>query len=299
MKKLITLLALATVINAAFFYFRDNFQYVKYSTYKDLYSGCDEKCRQKWDHFSEANSPAVIREAQQLLKPLRLDTAGTLSRITAIGHHLYARFHSQAGIPGDRINWANPVEKYKLLSADTSQKLWCGTYAQMFSLFCFSQGILTRNVEIFKPGDHHVLNECYIPERQQWLMVDLTNNILFAEKNGKLLNTQDFVSDRLAPAFLSILTAGTLQLQSFSLFEQKSSVNSYYKTAYPFYYYHQTDTKIVYRPSAKLKRYFLPDYWYEIFSPTKKTTTLFYAKAFFAVLWLILLTLVILKIFNK
>ena len=102
----------------------------------------------------------MISEAQQLLKPLRLDTAGTLSKIKAIGHHLYVKFHSQAGIPGDRMHRANPVEKYKLLTADTSQKLWCGTYAQMFSLFCFSQGILTRNVEIFKPADHHVLNEC-------------------------------------------------------------------------------------------------------------------------------------------
>lgn len=288
MKKLRLFFMAVTFVNAGLFFFRDSLQYIKYATYDELYGVCDDACVQKWDDFTLAYPRTSFAEGRQILQSLHLDTGTTLSKIEAIGHHLYAKFNRQAGYPGNVIHRSAPLDDYKILSADTAQKVWCGTYAMMFAFFCWSQNVLCRCVEIYKPGDHHVLNECWVPELRQWVMVDLTNNLLQVERGNRACNAQDFVAALATPDSLAVLSAGSMDRESFAGVEQNKAVKGYYNGAFPFYYYHLTQPATVYRPVEKLKRYFLPAYWYEIFSAQSKDNLLFWAKPFFAALWLFL-----------
>lgn len=299
MKKLLLFFLLVTAVNAGLFIFRDSLQYIRYSTYEELYAPCNEACTKKWGRFLEAYSGASLTEARRLLRPLRLDSASTLARIEAIGHHLYIKFNGQAGYPQGIIHTAAPLDLYKILSADTAQKVWCGTYAMMFAFFCWSQAVVCRVVEIYRPGDHHMLNECWVPETKQWMLVDLTTNVAGAEADGHLLNTQDFVKALAKTPGLYLISADSAQRRLSSALEQKRVLTSYYRPAYPFVYYHLTQPGVLYRPLEKAKRYFLPHYWYEIFSPETKSNVLFWAKPFFAALWLILAGLLLIKRFSK
>ena len=296
MKKSGLLLLLLTLVNAALFFFRDSLQYIKYSTYNELYG---DSGKGKWDDFLLAYPEASLKEGRQLLQPLQLDTASTLSTIRAIGNHLYTKFNKQAGYPQDALHRATPLDCYKTLSADTTQKVWCGTYAVMFCFLCWSQNIVCRTIEIFKPGDHHMLNECWVPELKQWVMVDVTNNLIGVEKNNTGLNMQDFVKAVAQKDSLFVLSAETMEYQPFKNVAQRGGLMAYYKSGYPFYYYHLTQPAVVYRPVEKLKRYFLPDNWYEIFSLQPQSNLLFWAKPVFAGLWLLLASLMAIKKFIK
>ncbi|HEX8315287.1 MAG TPA: hypothetical protein VF609_09850 [Flavisolibacter sp.] len=298
MRRLLIFFLAVTIMNAVIVYFRDDFQFIKYSTYQELYGPCDENCREKWDDFLKPYSTASISEARKILLPLHVDKGSTLMKIQLIGRHLYARFHQQSGFPNGIIHRSSPLNQYKILSSDTTQKLWCGTWAQMFSFFCWSQNIVCRNVEIFKPGDHHVLNECYLPEQKQWVMVDLTSAILLATRNEKLLNVQDFLANLQNPDSLKIIPAGAQATQLFSGFPFNASVKSYYRREYPVYYYHITHTPTVYTGSAKLKRFFLPVYWYEIFSADNKIPFLFCIKLIVVGIWIVLGGLILVKRFH-
>lgn len=298
MKKLPSFFILVTLINICIFFFREHFQFVRYSTYEELYGNCDKDCTEKWKAYMSPYSDAGLIEAQKILQPLRLDTASTVSKIRLIGNKLYSQFHLQSGVPGNKVSAASPVEQYKILTADSTEKLWCGTWAQMFSYFCWSQNIVCRNIEIMKPGDHHVFNECYIPELQQWIMVDLTNGILWPKADGSLLNVQEFLNHITAQKQVSFVGASTMQAQPLEgSFE--GSITSYYKKEYPCYYYHLTNTEIAYKTSSKIKRYIFPDYWYEIFTPVRKPNILFYIKVFFLALWFILLVRIFIKRITK
>ena len=295
MKKRYLLLALLTILNILIYFFRDSFQFVKYSTYTELYAACDAACRDKWDDFLLPYSEASLAEARRIAKPLHLDTGTTFSKINAISQHLYLKFHKQSGYPQEIIHRSAPVEQYKILSADTAQKLWCGTYAQMVSFFCWAHGIISRNVEINKPGDHHVLNECYLPETGTWMMVDVTNNIASAEQGNKQMNAQDFVAAFEKKTAFTVRPAGTLQQKPFT----DVGLKEYYSSAYPFYYYHAPHLSLVYRTQEKIKRYFLPAYWMEIYTTQPRGNFLFYAKLFFIGLWLILAGTIVFKRFIK
>jgi len=297
MKKLLLLFILATIANGVIFIFRDKFIYQPFSSYTELYAPCGDQCRQKWDDFLLPYSNNTIAEGKNLLAPLPLDSAQPLDRLKLINGHLRQRFGKQAGYPADIIHKSNPVDQYKILSSDTSQRLWCGTWAQLVSFFGWSHGLVYRNVEIMKPGDRHVLNECFVPEVQNWVMVDLTHDILFAEKNGKLLNTVDFLNALEAPDSVRVFTSSNEPIP-LSQFAQISSIRSYYDKNFEYYYYHTTHLQIAYRPIEKVKRYFLPDSWYEIYSLKANSNVPFYVKLFFIVGWLILGSLILVKRFH-
>lgn len=301
MKKGLLLLFFVTVVNGLVFLFREKFAFTKYSTYAELYGACDGDCREKWADFLTPYSQTTLAEGRRLLQPLRLDTgATTWSKISAIGHHLYERFHRQGGYPADIIHRSDAVDAYKILSADTTQKIWCGTYALMFGFFCWTQNITNRVVEIYKPGDHHVANECYLPEEKKWVLVDLTGNILSVFQNGERLNTQDFVSALPTTSkTLAVQEAGSLATKPYRLFDERGSLPSYYGPSYPYFYYHDVHSSAVYHTGEKLKRYVLPVYWYEIFSPRPRGNFLFWLKPVFLALWLLLAGAVLFKLISQ
>ena len=98
---------------------------------------------------------------------------------------------------------------------------------------------------------------------------------------------------------MTLLSDGGMAKKNLSAFAQSARINAYYSAAYPFYYYHLTQPSEVYRPVEKAERYFLPHYWYEIFSPEPKSNAFFWLKLFFAVLWLLLTGAMLIKKFIK
>lgn len=294
MKKLLFFFGLSTVINVIIFFYRDYFQYTAYSTYADLYGECGQDCRSKWDDFLTPYPATAIAGARKLLNPLPLQPDSAQRNLKQIVQHLYQRFHRQAGDPNNNIVLADPVQFYKLASIDTTQKLWCGTWADMVSFFAWSHNIVSRNVEIMRPGDHHVLNECYLPEKKQWAMVDLTNNIVLAVKEGRLLTTQDFIQALPHPNTVSVYTGDGITKNLHEM-PELAQIRDYYQAGFSYYYYHVSHPDAIYTTGSRLKRYFLPDSWYEIFSPLPKAPVLFYVKLFFIVSWVILGSLILVK----
>lgn len=164
----------------------------------------------------------------------------------------------------------------------------------MLTFFGWSHNIVSRNVEIMRPGDHHVLNEFYLPELKKWVMVDLTNNILLVQKDGRLLNTQDFVQSLSQPETVMVLT-GDSMVNPLIKIANWPQIRQYYQEKFPFQYYHVTYPDAVYSPNAKVRRYFLPDSWYEIFTPSSKVAVLFYVKLIFVAIWVVLGSLILVK----
>ena len=295
-RKWIGLFVLLTLINVAIYLFKDHFQYIKYSTYNDLYGECNDACEQKWKSFLPHYSATDIADSKVILQSLEINSSSTtLDKIKRIGQHLYTNFHTQQGFPRDTIHKSEPPKQYKILKADTTQKLWCGTWAQMFAYFCGVENIICRYIEVFKPGDHHVLNECYLPEEKKWVMIDLTSGILLVEKNKRLLNFQEFLS---AAYQTTVVDAINFEKKSFNRVVYKNDVVKYYSKEYPTYYYHVTNLERAYTPSEKIKRYFFPGYWCEIYSNTRHIPWLFYLKLIFIAGWLVVGSLILFKRFT-
>lgn len=125
-------------------------------------------------------------------------------------------------------------------------------------------------------------------------MVDLTNNIVLAVKEGRLLNTQDFIQALSYPSTVTIFT-GDGTTKPLSEMTELDQIQHYYQAGFPYYYYYVTHPDGIYTMGARLKQYFLPDSWYEIFSPSPKATILFYVKLFFIASWVILGSLILVK----
>jgi hypothetical protein len=206
---------------------------------------------------------------------------------------LRRRFEKQLGRPSIELLKSSPLAQFKKLSSSDSIQLWCGNFAQMFSYFCWSQGIVSRNIEIMRAGDHHVVSECYIPEKKEWALVDLTNNILAAnaiENKDQLANFIDFrkhasryfhVTLPSMPVWRSINDSVVL------ISIVPSSVYGYYNENVPAVAYHSMDYLQKITTANKIKQYLLPVSWYEILSEEKGSNFLFYVKLALLVLWLI------------
>lgn len=149
-------------------------------------------------------------------------------------------------------------------------------------LFAWSKGINTRTIEIMFPGDHHVLNECYVPEIGKWVMVDVTTNMILVQHQNKFLDLISF--EELAAKNEAIYA---LRSKNNSI-EKLAVIPHQYLSNAPIYYYQRTAYKTVFATASKIKRYFLPVSWYNIFDDKKRSNLAFYLKEVFSFLWLIL-----------
>ena len=67
-----------------------------------------------------------------------------------------------------------------------------------------------------------------------------------------------------------------------------SPILNYYKPDHPHYYYHRVDNEKAYATPNKIKQYFLPVSWYDIYDNNgDKSNLSFYLKQVFILLWLI------------
>lgn len=260
--------------------------YEPYAVYASLYQTCDKNCRTKWQEFSNDYSPTELQQAKHITDSIIAGNVSTINKITLIVKFLHDRFFKQLGTPSVELMNATPLDQYKKLCASKKEELWCGNFAVMTAFFCFSQGIVTRNIEIMHPGDHHVLNECYVPETETWVMTDATNNlILIKNKNGDYLNLVKF-KDSMKRNELTAVRSLPGSTKTTEAIITPSQAPVQYTSSDPLYYY-LTEGHKAYKISNKIKRYFFPISWYEIYDSRKHINFSFYLKDIFILLWLI------------
>lgn len=191
-KKMMIAFVFLSVVTTFIFLFRSHFQYQPYADYASLYSSKPENLK-KWENFIHDFPPKDLKEAKKITDSICNGTSSTYSKILLISSSIFRHSKDQIGKPTDVFSSLSPVSQYKQICTSTNEKLWCGNIARIFSFLCWSQGIICRYIEIRQPGDHHVLTECFLPESQQWVMVDPTFNLLIIQDNeGKMLNLVDF-----------------------------------------------------------------------------------------------------------
>jgi hypothetical protein len=280
------LFLLLTFANIAVFILRDQFTYQPLAGYNALYAPCNESCFAKWRQYADDYS-SELKEAKQITDPVIQGYSQTSDKVIAIENFLYAKFHKQMGRPTVGLMESSPLAQFKKLDSSGSIQLWCGNFAHMLSLFCWSQGIVTRNVELQHAADKHLLNECYLPELKLWMMADITNNMLAVTTgNGKFLNVISFKNSlEQKPMFNIIQSTGTGSLQTDSLRSIKIPVQ--YVAADPVNFYHYTDNYKAYSIAEKIKRYFLPVSWYETYESKSTGNLTFYLKEMLILLWLV------------
>jgi hypothetical protein len=276
------LFSLVTVINFAILFYRDKFIYHKYATPSSLYS----TDTLKWKKLVYDYPKKELADARIMLESLAdLKNKPETAKILEIGKLLYQRFHDRRGRPLPFTASAPPLGQFKILSASDSMTLWCGDFAAMFVFFCWAEGIPCRFIEIINPGDHHVLNECYLRESKEWVLVDVTtNHLLLFNKNRNrfenLLNVRDALSDSLQ----------SFQVDSNEIVTKpfvRNFYDRYFGNGNPIYYYYRINNFEVYKEGEKIKRYFLPVAWYEELNNAHATNFWFYVKEFFLLMWLI------------
>lgn len=288
-RALLFALILSTVINGFIFFYRDLFAYQPYSSYSSLYGPCNSNCKEKWHQFVDDYSEIEQQQAKQITDSIVSGDIATIDKVTSIAKFLYDRFYKQIGIPSIQLSTSSPLNQYKTLCSSKNEQLWCGNFAVMMTFFCWSQGIVTRNIEIMHPGNHHVLNECYIPETKSWVVTDPTNNIFcIKDKTGNYLN---FVALRGSLKKRSELVAmestnGSIEMKSLKVNDSKLPVQ--YTSDDPCHFYYHIDGSKIYKTSNKIERYILPRTWYEIYDNDKRHSNIpFYLKQLFGSLWII------------
>lgn len=268
-----------TFANILIFLNRDYFLYQPFVDYDSLYLGKNSS-PSKWNTFASQYSESEKIETKRITDSLIGGEKNTIIKAFILGSYLHRRFKNQMGKPTYELSSLSPIEQYKLLCSNVNEKLWCGTFAKIFSYFCFTQDIACRYIEIMQPGDHHVVNECYLPETNEWVMMDLTFNLLLIQsKKGNYLNVVSFKNKikESDPGESLLINQPNLS---------RNSILSYYNNNYPLYYYNTIDTKKVYSFGSKLVRYFLPISWYKIYVDHGKNNILYYSKVAIFLLWL-------------
>jgi hypothetical protein len=241
-----------------------------------------------WRKFVQSFDAKELIEAKKIMDTvIKYRNKGTAYKIMEIGSFLYNKFHKQTGNPSSDFLKLSPIAQFNTLCRDDSAKLWCGNFAEMFALFCWSQNIVCRVVEIFNEGDHHELNECFNSENNQWIMVDVTfNQLLTRDKHNKFIPLVDFQNLLIKGDSLFAIRASSDSIITTHIDANAYYITNYYKKEKPLYYYHEVNLKKVYSTLNKIKRYFLPVSWYDIYDRNERSNLLFYIKELFALMWL-------------
>lgn len=291
-------LFLLTAFNILIFFFKHHFQYQPYSTYEELYKKCDRDCQLKWGRFKNSYLQDELKEAKRILQDsLNFSTQLTqVEKIERISKFVYRLFQKHQGLPTLEFQIWSPLKQYHSLCLRNEGKLWCGNVAHIFAFFCWAEGIVTRNVEITQPGDHHVVNECYLENEGKWILADVPHQlVLIKNQDHQYLNLQDFRSALLKNETLLNYSETTNRINNL----RNQYYAHYYIGDYPHYYYHVVNDGDIYSPKSKIKRYILPVSWYEVYDSSPQSNFPFHIKQAVLAIWLILLAVSVLLFVRK
>jgi hypothetical protein len=190
------------------------------------------------------------------------------------------------------------------LAALKNEKIDCGIYANIFSLFATHANITNRIIELKHnygtfDDNIHVFNEYYMYERKKWAATDIMlNKIAYVGSNGELMNAVQVKNQ-------SINNNGVTVIQSNINAVTKDSINkipfsnlgeeffNYYCYDRDLCYYYDTNLNNVYSLSERTKRYFIRNDWMEIYSDVKIVDNkLFYVKQFLIITLFVFIILI-------
>lgn len=275
-RTLVYVFTILTVINVLIFLNRQHFEYKPYTPPGELYGYCDDECIEKWEDYMDDFPKEELKSAKNILDTVISPTETNSTRqILLISDFLRRHFSNRGGLPSDSLLAKHPVAQFYSLLENNNEKIWCGNWSNIFAYFCWARKIPNRIIEIMKPGDHHVLNECYIREDSAWALVDLTNNIILPRDNEGNYHTV------------------------ISYIKKENTGN--YQSGYPVYYYNRYNLKMVYSSASRLKRYITPDPWYQIVDPQNSGpgNLLFYIKIVLFYIWVILAMIFFISVARK
>lgn len=305
-KKLTWIVGVACIafnaVSVCFFFKRDSFgNFTRVASYEILYSPSynTEEELKKWRQGADGFSKDTLEEGRRLTTVhAGVQTNDpTLTKINKIGSWLRRSFsHCEIGKPTDHFNRLPVLQQLKA-AAVAASPIWCGTYGYHFMFFCYANGIDVRYIESKAEIDHHVVNEVFVPELNQWVLTDLTNNVLYCtDANNKILNTVDVLYLNAKDDSSAITAYGQagndslliLPRQEYGKLWQKH-LNSFHQ----LFYYYTTDLRQVYEPVSKIIRYIYPTTWFEIFSLNPISNFTFYLRIVFLYVGFVLLMIFI------
>lgn len=245
------------------------------------------KSKDFWKQASPLTTEREITDVKSSLKQIGvLSGESDISNIKKIANFILGELQSKQGTPGDVMDTLSPLKKMDYALKNKS-KVWCGDLAEIFSLYANTAGITTRLVctegdanGIPKSG--HSFNECYIPELNQWVFVDLTSGIVLVEnKHGNYLNAIDFYNAHLLHSFdLNITKFENDSLCQTNYQANNSFYKDYFNRETYFVFYNATQfSKDLYSFKNKWQRYFLKHPTFSLYANSANTNnTLFYRK---------------------
>jgi hypothetical protein len=292
LKTIFIITVILAFVNILIFIFRNKgFEYVRYSDKEELYAvNPDSSFFRKWSAENERFSYEQLYSGVKLLKDsIGLDSIkDDRTKMIKTAAWIFRRFRFQVGQPEDTLNKLDPLQQYHYLNSHPDKKLWCGHFQRMFGFFITSAGLINRYVEIVPKKidsmpDFHEVNEVYLKEENIWIMVDVTRNFLMIRANEKPLSAAEYFDFRLEekPGRLFFIKAGLGELTYIDSLKQSDSLDKYFNRDYLLRYYHSMDLSKVYATQKKMKRYILPDPWYEMYDPLNRhSNILFTVKQF-------------------
>lgn len=253
------------------------FEYRKFSNIDELYSPhADNNFLKRWTKPNERFTDAELQAGISLLKhEISIDTfQDEESKVIAIAGFLAHSFFRQLGAPSDSLSRLSPLQQYQYLARNKSAGLWCGHFQAMFGFFCTAMGLSNRYIELVPvnndiPRDIHEVNEVYLAKAKNWVMVDVTRNILLVRGKGHILSAAQYL-DLGMQAWddtLEFVRPDTTAGKGVVAIRQFSSRDNYFNKNYLLRYYIETDLSKVYAPQEKIKRYILAHPWYEQYDP--------------------------------
>lgn len=228
----------------------------------------------------------------------------TYTKAHKIAQYLCFKISNSKGTPNIHTKNLSVYKQY--LAALRNEKIDCGIYAGIFSLFATQSNVINRIIELKHNygtfnGNIHVFNEYYIDEKKKWAATDIMlNNIAYIDNTGDLMNAVQVknhaLTNRADFVFKSnIFSQSKDSITKVPFSDLGEGFFNYYYYDKDLCYYYDVNLNRVYSLKEKIKRYIKTNVWMETYSDIKIINNkLFYLKQFFllALLLLFLSTLI-------
>ncbi|MDZ4796490.1 MAG: hypothetical protein SGI83_19645 [Bacteroidota bacterium] len=270
-------------INILIFLFRDHgFEYRHFLAASLNEKACDEACIRKWTK-PNSNYPAKdLAEARGILQQyIQIDSIKSEeNKLIAIGGWLRDELAKQTGLMNDSVNALPALQQYYCFKSNATYSYDCGNIQTLFSFFCTAAQLYCRNFQnIQLPTDNlapdsHVANEIYLKDYQKWVLSDPFQNHLLVKKNNIPLSAAEYLDYNIAGGKDTVCfieqAAGRTFADTVTYAGFKK--DTYFNKNYILHFYKDRANPEVYSVRNKLKRYFWPYSWYEIYTPQQKNT---------------------------
>lgn len=254
--------------------------------------------------FDKINAVEQQQVADILRDSIKINIAlPSAKKVQQIFIYLHKKLFAQRGQPDAATLQLNTFEQYK--AALAGKKIWCGIYANIFTMFVVKAGIPCRFLEMKNDfgniaGSTHEVSEYFCAEKTQWVAVDLMFNIIqTSNANGSILNTVEVKNTAAYDSSVKVLQVQGDSLMSNAFSKMELPFFDFYGRDKDLYLYNTTAAKFNAGIFKKIKNHITKTYWYGCYSDIKIVENLkFYIKQA-AIILLIIFSLAMLIMLTK